>query len=334
MRKAILVTGGAGFIGSHFVSLLIERKLKVLVLDIMDYAASIYRLKKFLDHPFFELVEGDIADRGLLEALLPRVEAVVHFAAKTHVSRSLFSAESFFETQVMGTYALAMECIKRELPFFYISSSEVYGNLETESIDETHPLKPTNPYGGSKAAADRMIFSLAQSYDFPAVIIRPFNAYGEGQHLEKVIPRFCTASLLKEPIYIHGDGSQTRDWNYVGDIAEAIFALLQAENRLSKGEVFNIASGQEVSIRTIAQEIQKIANVDIQHMENRPGQIRRQKGNADKLKATVGWRPKVSFQEGLARTYAWYSQHRSFWEPQIKYRKVKIYLSPEKEVEY
>ena len=220
--KTILITGGAGFIGSGFVRHLYDRypSYRLCVLDLLTYAGSVENLPN--DGAFLgaapgqvgadrlEFWYGDIQNGALVDSLMERADVVVHFAAQSHVTRSIFDNYSFFLTDVLGTQVIANAILhhrKRVERFIHISTSEVYGTAETELMDERHPLMPMSPYASAKAGADRLVYSYWATYDLPAIIVRPFNNYGPRQHLEKMVPRFITSCLLDEPLHVHGDGS-------------------------------------------------------------------------------------------------------------------------------
>ena len=220
----ILVTGGAGFIGSNFVHHLrnTQPDAHVLVLDLLTYAGSLDNLPPFgglhESVPGLEFWHGDVRNASLVDALVERADIVVHFAAETHVTRSIYDNYHFFETDVLGTQVVANSVLKHVKSidrFIHISTSEVYGTARSPKMDEDQPLMPMSPYASAKAGADRLVYSYFATYDVPAVIVRPFNQFGPRQHLEKVIPRFITSCMLDEPIRIHGDGSAARDFTYV-----------------------------------------------------------------------------------------------------------------------
>ena len=226
--KTILVTGGAGFIGSNFVNYIFVKypEYKLIVLDALTYAGDIENIDPDVrNSDRFEFWYGDINNLDLVSDLAGRSDVVVHFAAETHVARSLYSHRVFFVTDVLGTQSIANAVLKhsgRLERFIHISTSEVYGTAEYEPMDEDHPLNPTSPYAAAKAGADRLVYSYITAHDIPGVIIRPFNNYGPNQHLEKVIPRFITSCILGEPLMIHGDGTAMRDWVYAGEDRKSV----------------------------------------------------------------------------------------------------------------
>jgi dTDP-glucose 4,6-dehydratase len=255
---------------------------------------------------------------------------VVHFAAETHVTRSIFDNYHFFETDVLGTQVIAnavLRCINRVERFIHISTSEVYGTACAELMDEEHPLKPLSPYASAKAGADRLVYSYYATYNLPAIIVRPFNNYGPRQHLEKVVPRFITSCLLKESLHVHGDGSAMRDWTHVHDTCIAIDCLSHCDLGKVRGEVINIGSGRSISIAEIARLIvgEMSASEDlITYIGERPGQVFRHTADRAKAARLLGWHPTVTFEEGLRQTAEWYKQHPGWWKKQLWLREIPI----------
>ena len=319
MRKRVLVTGGAGFIPSNFIRhLLAATPYEVVSLDALTYAGNIDNLADVLSHPRLSFVHGDICDEELVRDVVAEVDVIVNAAAESHVEKSIEEGgREFVATNVDGTRIL-LDAI-REHPverFILISSSEVYGTAESDPMDEEHPLNPRSPYAATKAGADRLAYSYWTTYDLPIAIVRPFNNYGPRQHPEKVVPRFITQALLDEPLTIHGDGNASRDWLYVDDDAEAIEAIIAADVDQVAGEVFNIATGVDISVSEIADAV--LAALDKpdelkQHIDERPGQVARHIGSTDKAERLLGWHARTSFEEGLERTVAWYRENEAWW---------------------
>jgi dTDP-glucose 4,6-dehydratase len=255
---------------------------------------------------------------------------VVHFAAETHVARSIFDNRVFFETDVMGTQAVANAVLKYRNKierFIHISTSEVYGTAAAEPMDEEHPLNPLTPYAAAKAGADRLVYSYVKTYGLPAVLLRPFNNYGAHQHLEKAVPRFITSVILNEPVTIHGDGSAARDWVYVEDVAEAIDAALNADINKIRGEVLNVGTGIATSVLDIAKKILKLMGKSeslLCSIPERPGQVDKHISSTEKTRKLLGWKAKTSLDKGLPRTIDWYQENRSWWEPLRWMRTVPI----------
>lgn len=320
--KTILITGGAGFIGSNFVRHLYRKypDYRLLVLDLLTYAGNPENIpSEIKESSRFEFWYGNVNNAGLVEMLVSRSDAVVHFAAESHVARSIFDDRIFFETDVLGTQAVASAILEhpRVERFIHISTSEVYGTALRSPMDEEHPLNPMTPYASAKAGADRLVYSYWATYDMPAVILRPFNQYGPYQHLEKVVPRFITSALQDEPLTVHGDGSSKRDWVFVEDTCKAIDMVLHAELSLVKGEVFNIGTGYDLSVLALAEKIlecmQKPKSL-IKYIGDRPGQVQHHIATHDKLTNRLGWRPATNFDQGLARTIDWYATNTEWWK--------------------
>ena len=334
-KRRLLVTGGAGFIGSNFVSYMAEHYPDdyIVVLDALTYAGTMDNLPtemRLFDHPRFRFWYGNVMNAELVDTLVAEADVVVHFAAESHVTRSIFDNLLFYQTDVIGTQTIANAILKAGKKidrFIHISTSEVYGTAEAEAMNERHPLNPMSPYASAKCGADRLVYSYWATYKIPATIIRPFNNYGPRQHLEKVVPRFITSALLNEPLRVHGDGSAARDFVYVEDVCRAIDMIINAPDEKVVGEVFNVASGQHRSILDIAEDVVAAAAYDpdqIKFVGDRPGQVVRHTGDWTKLNRVLGWEPKVSWQEGLARTIAWYRENKDVWQKQLWMREIPI----------
>lgn len=335
MAKTVLVTGGAGFMGSNFVRHLYHayKDYKIFVLDALTYAGDVENLPVNPNRAEDERLTfwyGNVRNGELLDTLVSQSDMVVHFAAETHVTRSIYDNFIFFETDVLGTATVSNAILKysdRIHRFIHISTSEVYGSAESPRMDEAHPLNPCSPYAAAKAGADRLVYSYHATYDIPSVIVRPFNNYGPWQHLEKVIPRFITSCLLGEPLHVHGDGSALRDWTHVDDTVKAIDLVLHAPGETVDGKTFNVGSGRHVDIQTIAQMVCERMDYPLKNIRragDRPGQVFRHTANADRIFKTLGWKPGVSFEDGLDRTIQWYRDNRTWWEKQKFMRMVPI----------
>jgi len=331
--KVIFVTGGAGFIGSNFVNYIFHRypDYKIIVLDALTYAGDIENIaSEVRNSDRFEFWYGDVNNLDLTSDLVSRSDVVVHFAAETHVARSLYQNRIFFVTDVLGTQSVMNAVLKhssRIERFIHISTSEVYGTALYEPMDENHPLNPCTPYAAAKAGADRLVYSYIQSYNIPGIIIRPFNNYGPCQHLEKVIPRFITSAILREPLTIHGDGSAARDWIFVQDVARAITLFIHVPLDKVRGEVFNLGTGKSISVMDIAKKIISIFRLNenyLSFMEDRFGQVCKHITSATKTKKVVGFKVEVSFEEGIKKTIQWYKQNRQRWEKQLSMRRVPV----------
>lgn len=335
MKKTILVTGGAGFIGSNFVRTIYNKypDYRIIILDALTYAGSIENLPVNINETTDDRIVfwyGNVINADLVDTLMSQSDMVVHFAAETHVTRSIYDNFQFFETDVIGTQRIANAVLKhknRIERFVHISTSEVYGTARAEKMNEEHPLMPSSPYASAKTGADRLVYSYWETYEIPAVIIRPFNSYGQRQHLEKAVPRFITSCILNEPIRVHGTGDASRDYIFVQDICDAVDTVLHADIRKVQGEAFNVASEKHRSILSIAQDVVKMMGKDeslISFVGERPGQVFRHTGDSTKLRQTFGWKPKVAWEEGLASTIQWYTENRKWWEKQLWMRAVPI----------
>lgn len=341
-RRTILITGGAGFIGSHFLLFLYRNHpdYKFFVLDALTYAGNPQNfpevLKKDTEH--FSFWYGDINNSDLVDSLVSQSDMVLHFAAETHVARSIFDNRVFFMTDVLGTQMIANAVLKNHRKverFIHISSSEVYGTAMTEPMTEGHPLNPLSPYAAAKAGADRLVFSYVATYGIPAAILRPFNTYGSHQHLEKAIPRFITSAILNEPLTVHGAGSACRDWVYVEDVCEAIDSALHCDLARVQGEAINIGTGSPMNILSIARlTLKKLGKPPdlITYIGDRPGQVSRHIASTDKAERLLGWKAKTSFEKGLDLTIEWYRKNQAWWEPLLWMRHVPI-LTKEGKVE-
>jgi dTDP-glucose 4,6-dehydratase len=314
----VLVTGGAGFIGSNFVrhALTNHPDWRVTTLDKLTYAGRLENLKGILDHPRHEFVKGDVADPAVATPLVAAADYVVHFAAETHVDRSLLNAGEFITTDVFGTFVLleAAREAKHLEKFVQISTDEVYGSVSEGSSRETDELKPRNPYSASKAGADRLAYSYWATYQVPVVITRASNNYGPNQFPEKVIPLFITNALDDIQVPLYGDGLNERDWLHVSDNCRALEVILGAG---VPGEVYNIGGGNHVKNADLTRRILALLGKPeslIRHVADRPGHDRRYSLDTSKMQS-LGWQPRVQFEDGLAQTVAWYQQNEWWWRP-------------------
>ena len=335
--KTILVTGGAGFIGSNFVHHIFNKypDYRILVLDLLTYAGSVDNLPTDFQGATasggrIEFWYGDVRNASLVENLMRRVNVVVHFAAETHVTRSIFDNYHFFETDVLGTQVISnavLRCQDQIERFVHISTSEVYGTAETPLMSEEHPLKPLSPYASAKAGADRLVYSYWATYGLPAVIVRPFNNFGPRQHLEKAVPRFITSCILDEPLRLHGQGVAQRDWVYVQDTCEAIDLIVHAPRADVVGEVINIGTAESLSVAQIAHHVVRLMGKPeslITYVGERPGQVFRHTADVTKAKRLLGWAPRLTFEQGLEQTIAWYRNNRAVWDKQLWMREIPI----------
>jgi dTDP-glucose 4,6-dehydratase len=314
----VLVTGGAGFIGSNFVrhALATHPDWHVTTLDKLTYAGRMENLKGVLDHPRHEFVKGDVADPAVAGPLVTASDIVVHFAAETHVDRSIMNAGEFITTDVYGTFVL-LEAAREAThlaKFVQISTDEVYGSVPDGSSRETDELRPRNPYSASKAGADRLAYSYWATYDVPVVITRASNNYGPNQFPEKVIPLFITNAMDDLSLPLYGDGMNERDWLHVTDNCRALDLVIASG---APGEVYNIGGGNHVRNADLTHRILQLLGKPtslIRHVPDRPGHDRRYSLDTTKMQA-LGWTPRVAFDQGLAETVAWYRQNEWWWRP-------------------
>jgi dTDP-glucose 4,6-dehydratase len=314
----VLVTGGAGFIGSNFVRYAIRSHpdWQVTTLDKMTYAGRLENLREVMDNPRHRFVKGDIGDAAIVAPLVADADYVINFAAETHVDRSILQAGDFIQTDVYGTFVLleaarAATHLKR---FVQISTDEVYGSVPTGSSTETDELKPRNPYSASKAGADRLAYSYWATYNVPVVITRASNNYGPNQFPEKVIPLFITNLLHDLPVPLYGDGQNVRDWLHVEDHCRGVDLLLTAGQ---PGEVYNIGGGNEVKNVDLTHRILELLGKPtslITRVADRLGHDRRYSLDTSKLQG-MGWAPKHDFAEGLADTVDWSRANEWWWRP-------------------
>lgn len=315
--QRVLITGGAGFIGSNFVRFLIRsrRKIHITVLDKLTYAGNIENLRDLLTLKNLTFVKGDIRNSRLLDELVPGSEIIYNFAAETHVDRSILEARSFVKTDVVGTYVLLQKALKYKIPrFVQISTDEVYGSIHRGKFRETDPLQPNSPYSASKSGADLIVRSFYRTYGLPVIITRSSNNYGPFQHPEKFIPLFITNAIEGTPLPLYGDGENVRDWIFVEDNCRAIDL---AGRNGSIGEVYNIGADEEKRNIDIAKRIIELVGADsslLTFVSDRPGHDRRYALNSRRIKS-LGWRTRVGFDEGLARTVRWYERNESWWRP-------------------
>lgn len=303
----ILVTGGAGFIGSNFVHYLLEdTEHSVTTVDALTYAGSTEHISAVLDTDRHEFVEGDIRDPELIDELVADVDTVVNFAAESHVDRSINDAEPFVATNVEGTRVLLDAALEHDLDkFVQISTDEVYGTIESGSFSEEDRLTPRNPYSATKAGADLLALSYQSTYGLPVVVTRSSNNYGPRQHHEKLIPKFLTRASAGEDLPVYGDGSNVREWLYVEDNCRAVETVL---DKGEPGEVYNIGSGDELTNLEVTEQILSVAGGSedqIAFVEDRPGHDQRYSLDTNKIRS-LGWEPHWSFEDGLQTTAEYY----------------------------
>jgi dTDP-glucose 4,6-dehydratase len=314
----VLITGGAGFIGSNFVHHILTKyaDCRVVVYDKLTYAGNLDNLLDVENDPRYSFIRGDICDRELVGQVVREheIETIVNFAADTHVDRSILSAGSFIQTDVYGTYVL-LEAM-REFGLrrmLHVSTDEVYGSIPKGSSVETDNLLPNSPYSASKAGGDLMCRAYHVTYGVPVVITRGSNNFGPFQYPEKVIPLFITNALDDKPLPLYGDGQNVRDWLYVLDHCEAIDLVLQEGE---DGEIYNVGADHELTNLTLTETILDLVGKPrsmIQFVEDRPGHDRRYSLNSSKIQA-LGWRARQGFEEALEGTVRWYTDNRWWWE--------------------
>lgn len=323
--SSLLVTGGAGFIGSCFIRHILNKypDYKVINLDALTYCGNIENLRDVSNNPNYKFVHGNICDQALVRELVREVDCVVNFAAESHVDNSIKAPEIFIETNVQGTLNLLQASkevgIKR---FLQVSTDEVYGSLSGSGyFYETTPLAPNSPYSASKASADMLVRSYYKTYKLPVLITRCSNNYGPYQYPEKLIPYFISKLLNNEKVPVYGDGMNVRDWLYVYDHCEAIDVVLH-KGRI--GEVYNIGGHNEKTNLEITSLILKSMGKDesfVEYVEDRLGHDRRYAISNDKITAELGWKPSVTFDEGIKMTIEWYLNNKA-WIEQVKGKKV------------
>jgi dTDP-glucose 4,6-dehydratase len=311
----LLIAGGAGFIGSNFIRRRLAQRPddSVRVLDKLTYAG---RRENLAATPAerLELVEGDIADRDLSRSAVDECDAVVNFAAESHVDRSISSPGEFITTDVFGTYVLLEACKDAGVRYLQISTDEVYGSLEQGSAVEESPLEPSSPYSASKAGADLLVAAFVRTFGADALIARAANNYGPYQHPEKLIPLCILNALEGDPLPVYGDGMQVRSWLFVDDGCAAVDTLLE---RGEPGQIYNVGSGEELPNIDVVRRIVELTGADerlIEHVDDRPGHDRRYSLSSEKVRR-LGWAPSVGLDEGLNRTVGWYRDNQAWWEP-------------------
>lgn len=325
--KTVLVTGGAGFIGSNFIHYMLERyDYKIINLDLLTYAGNLKNLEGIENHPNYTFVHGDIRDRALLEQLFREyeIDTVINFAAESHVDRSIDEPEVFLTTNIMGTQAL-LDTAKRHwnvepdnrysrdykegTKFIQISTDEVYGTLGEKGLfTEETPLAPNSPYSASKTSADLIVRAYYETYGMPVNITRCSNNYGPYQHIEKLIPLVITNCMQDKKVPVYGDGMQVRDWLYVEDHCSAIDTVL---HKGKMGEVYNIGGNNEkANIEIVKLIINSLGKTEelICHIADRPGHDRRYAIDNTKITTELGWKPKYTFKEGIEKTIDWYME--------------------------
>jgi dTDP-glucose 4,6-dehydratase len=314
--KHVLVTGGAGFIGSNYIRYLLHeyKDVRITNLDKLTYAGNLDNLKDIENDARYRFIKGDICDESVVNKVMPEVDVVVNFAAESHVDRSIGKPDDFIRTDIFGAYVLLEAARNHKIKrFIQISTDEVYGSIDQGSFKETDPLMPSSPYSASKAGADRLAFSYFVTYHLPVLITRCSNNFGPYHYPEKLIPLFVTNALENQPLPIYGDGKNVRDWIYVEDHCEAIDFVYQ-HGRV--GEVYNIGGGNERTNLNLTEYILKKLEKPktlMSFVTDRKGHDRRYSLDCSKLRK-LGWKPKHNFEQALDKTIQWYIENRWWWE--------------------
>ena len=318
--KNVLVTGGAGFIGSNFINHLLSKRddLTIINVDSLTYAGNLENLQMSENNPNYNFIKGDITNRETVDSIFSKykIDNVINFAAESHVDRSILGSEVFFKTNVMGTNVL-LETAKRFgiEKFLQVSTDEVYGSLGPEGkFSESTPIDPNSPYSSSKASADLMALSFHRTYGLPVVLTRCSNNYGPFQFPEKLIPLMILNSLNNKKLPVYGDGMNIRDWIYVVDHNKAVELVLE---KGKVGEVYNIGADQEMTnidiIKLILNYLNKSDDL-IEYVKDRPGHDRRYAIDSTKIETELGWKPEYKFEEAIEKTIDWYLQNKNWWE--------------------
>nr|WP_203843733.1 dTDP-glucose 4,6-dehydratase [Actinoplanes humidus] len=317
----MLVTGGAGFIGSHYVRRVLadhaDRDMRVTVLDLLTYAGRAANLAEAQQDPRLTFVQGDVCDSTLISTLVAEHDTIVHFAAETHVDRSITRPRGFVQTNVCGTQNLLDAVLHHHGPaavFVHISTDEVYGSTDTGSWSETAPLCPTSPYAAAKAAADLLVLAYHRTYGLDVRVTRCSNNYGPRQFPEKLIPLFVTHLISGRPVPLYGDGRNRRDWLHVDDHVDAV-DLVRRHGR--PGEIYNIGGGEELSNREVTDRLLRLCGAGwdmVREVEDRQGHDRRYSLDCRKAAVELGYSPRRDFGEGLKSTVDWYRGNPAWWE--------------------
>jgi dTDP-glucose 4,6-dehydratase len=314
----ILVTGGAGFIGSNFIRyvLALGKRYAVVNYDKLTYAGNLANLEAVANHPDYTFVRGDICDAPALEAAMCGCDAVVHFAAESHVDRSIYEPSPVIQTNITGTFVLLEVSRKLSVSrLVHVSTDEVYGDIPSNTFaDEEFPLRPSSPYSASKAAGDLLVLSYVRTYGLPAMITRSSNNYGPYQFPEKLLPLMITNAFQDKPLPIYGDGRQERDWLHVEDNCRGILAVLESGKL---GEIYNIGGLDVTENLSLVRELLRLTRKPealISYVKDRPGHDRRYALTCNKIETELGWKPKISLDDGLRQTIEWYGSSQKWLE--------------------
>lgn len=314
----LLVTGGAGFIGSNFIRYVLNKysDYNVINLDFLTYAGNLENLKDFENDSRYKFVKGDICDRELVNDLVNDIDAIAHFAAESHVDRSILDASPFIKTNVLGTQVLLEAARAKNIRFHHISTDEVFGSLGPDDppFNENTPYDPRSPYSASKAASDHLVRAYFHTYNLPVTISNCTNNYGPYHFPEKVIPLFITNLIEGKKVPLYGDGLNVRDWLYVEDHCKALNLIL---HKGKIGETYCIGGDCEKSNIELTKKIIELMGFDesiIEYVKDRPGHDKRYAMSIEKIKNEFGWQPEVSFEQGLQKTIDWYKNNESWWK--------------------
>jgi len=315
----MLLTGGAGFMGSNMVRYLLNKRqdIELLNVDKLTYAGNLDNLKDVTGHPQYSFVKADIADRGAMERVFKKLQpdVVINYAAETHVDRSIARPFDFAITDVIGTLTLLeLSRLNGVTKYIQISTDEVFGSTNEGEWNESAPFDPSSPYSASKAGGDHLVHAYWKTYGFPGIVTHSCNCFGPYQYPEKIIPLFITNLLERKKVPVYGDGMQTREWIFVPDHCAAIEAIL---DHGVPGEAYNIGTGQRITNIELTRKILALLDAtddSIEHVKDRPGHDLRYALDATKLTGTLGWKPSISFDDGLRATVQWYREHEAWWK--------------------
>ncbi len=313
----LFVTGGAGFIGSNFVRWMMRRNpgLQIVNFDKLTYAGNLENLRELEGNPAYRFVRGDVANAAEVEEAMRGSDAVVHFAAETHVDRSIRDAFEFLRTNLQGTFVMLEAARKLGIErYIQISTDEVYGSLPEGAADEQGQLQPNSPYAASKAGADHLVRSYHVTYGLPCLVVRASNNYGPYQFPEKFLPLLITNAMDNQSLPIYGDGNYVREWLFVEDFCAAIELVL---NKGAVGQIYNVGSEvHKINLEVVQAVLKRMGKPEtlVRHVQDRPGHDRRYAIISDKVRA-LGWKPSCTFEEGLDRTIAWYQANEAWWRP-------------------
>jgi len=317
--KKMIITGGAGFIGSNFVRYILDKysDYEIINIDLLTYSGNLGNLKDVDKHSHYRFIKGDIADKELINSIIDKnVDIIVNFAAETHVDRSILDSYDFLRTNVLGTQTLLEVVRENHIPLFVqISTDEVYGSLgETGSFKETTPLSPRSPYSASKSSADLLTLAYWETYKTPVIITRCSNNYGPYQFPEKLIPLMIINAINDKELPVYGDGLNVRDWINVIDHCEALDIVI---HKGKVGEVYNIGANNEWCniniVKLILDKLNKPYSL-IKFVKDRPGHDRRYSIDSTKIQSELGWKPRIDFDNGIEQTILWYKNNKNWWE--------------------